>query len=146
MKKALLMVTCLSQLVGCATTVSEQTHASSPTDGKITLIREYAEPAAFNISVSIDDQKVASIKNKSHATFSVSEGSHILKLEWPPLVASEKDFPDRIKMGANEHKYYKISQNVSALDANALTVKATEPLMIKELSAKDAEGIISKLK
>ena len=143
---ALLLVTSISHLAGCATTVSEQSREPSPTDGQITLIREHAEPTAVNLFVLIDDQKTASIKNKSYATFPVAEGSHTLQLAWPPLVASEKEFPHQIKIGANQHKYYSVSQNVSMMDANALQVKATEPLRINELNAEDAEHMISKLK
>ena len=82
---------------GCATRVYLPDEPLSAGVGKVTIIREYAEPTAFACIALLDGEKAATISNRSFATFSASAGKHTLKIDWPKTT-SKTEFAANVEI------------------------------------------------
>ena len=135
-------------LNGCATKVYMTEYVDDSRYGKITFIREYAEPTAFKLNIFADGQKAASIKNKSYATFSLPVGAHKLKVDWPATASSvEVEIPVTLK--GMEHKYFYASQSVDVSNFRAsgmgVAYDVSENLQVIEINPTDAQKVMRKL-
>ena len=131
-------------LSGCATLVYLEEKPVSDDYGKVTVIREYAEPTAFRIKVLVDGELAAVIKNKSYVTFSLPAGDHKLKFDWP-ATGSDTELEFDFKLNGLEYKYYNISQIIN-LNICLLVIKTSEYLQVREYSIDDGKKVIKSIK
>jgi hypothetical protein len=134
---------------GCATKTFLPQKSLSKDYGSVTVIRKYAEPTAFNIYVFLDGTKAASISNRSHATFSVPVGEHLLKFDWPKT-ASSTEFETKIDItGYSEHYFY-VSQDIELSDFNFvigyISYNVSEKLYVAKITSDQAKEILSQVK
>jgi len=72
-------------LTGCASSTYVQSPDANPDDAIVYLIRQSAQPYLWHVLVFLDEQKVASIANRSYVAFHYAAGEHALHAEWAPL-------------------------------------------------------------
>jgi hypothetical protein len=116
--KSILLIVAFTALASCATT----TYAPKTDTGTTAVfIRLRAEPTAWNVAVTVDGKKAASIGNKSHARFSVTPGIHQVVIDWPSL-AGQHDLYKTIDFVAGTTSYFLITADYA--DFGAATVGA----------------------
>jgi len=62
---------------------SVETIEKSLEGGNIVLIRRYAQPTAYPISVRVDDEKVASLGQRKYTAIALPKGEYDVVAKWP---------------------------------------------------------------
>jgi hypothetical protein len=141
-------------LSGCATTTyapptppiskPDATTASTSVTANtsVVFIRERAEPTAWNVSVLIDDKKMASIANKSFSSFEVQPGKHSFKIDWPTL-AGQKDLNGDLEFAPNETAYYLITAHYTFTGVSGGAITYNTSVALLPLTQPEAQKILS---
>lgn len=142
-----------SLLCGCATTESYLPEKPiSKEFGKITVIREYAEPTAFAVLVFLNEEKAAAISNKSYVSFSVPKGEHILRFAWPKT-ASSGEFKAKIQVSEYSEHFFYVAQNIEIDNVDyirtavsgIMNADISEDLRVAEITPTQAAEIIKRM-
>lgn len=120
----------------CATSTYLPLNPPNPKQAQIYMIREYAEPAAWNFWVDVDGKRAASLSNGSFAAFSVDLGVHRLSFEWP-LFASYIPKAERdVNFSQSTTYYFLVEGNASVL--RILSIPETKAkMLLKKMQAED---------
>jgi hypothetical protein len=134
----------LALLSGCATTTYAPSPHSDSSGTTAVFIRERAEPTAWNVSVLIDGEKMASIANRSSATFDVKPGKHSFKIDWPAL-AGQLDLIGDVEFSADEPSYFLITGNYEFTGMAYKAIQYNTTVALIRLSRAEGEQILSEL-
>jgi hypothetical protein len=130
-------------LTGCVSTTYVQTPVADPDDAIVYFIRQSAQPYAWKVQVFLDDQKVASIANRSYVAFHYPAGEHTLHAEWPPLAGMVEADGSVALETAGTH-YFVIAARVGMTDEEGEEVRPAT-MDITEVSPEEGEAILRKL-
>jgi hypothetical protein len=141
MKAIVLSFVATIALTGCVSSTYVTRRDPDPADAKVYLIRQSAQPYAWNLYVFLDRQKVASISNHSYVTFAFPAGEHALHAEWPRMAGNVRvDGTMTLKPGAT---YYFVITGSVGIDAPHGHWRTT--LEIAQTSQPDGEALLKKL-
>jgi hypothetical protein len=134
----------LALLSGCTTTNYAPPPVSGSPSTTAVFIRERAEPLAWNVSVYIDDRKMASIANRSSATFAVPPGKHSFKLDWPAL-AGQLDLSGDLELLPNETAYFLVAGDFEFTGMTYKAIKYNQSVGLIPLTRAEADRILGEL-
>ena len=77
-------------------------------DANIVLIRRYAQPTAFPISIRINDEKVASLGQRQYSAISLPKGKYEVVAKWP-LIASQEKIEFEIDVDGDVKQYFEFT-------------------------------------
>lgn len=137
-----LAVACLS---ACASSSYRPINSNNPTQAAVYIIRQRAEPTAWNLWVYLDKEKVASLSNKSYVAIGASPGEHTLLLDWPPTASSVKlDVPLTLVPGTA--RYFEVMGRVQMTGMDYKKMHFNESIQFVELAAEAGKSLIDSLK
>lgn len=128
----------------CASTTSMPLNAPSANETTVYFIRQHAEPSAWNLNVSIDGTKVASVANRSYVAFSAPSGTHALALTWP-LLAGGADVSGNVTLAAGQAQYFVMSGRVAVGGHTADGTIVNSSLQVREIAPAAGKALIESL-
>ena len=143
MRASLLSIGFALALAGCATSVSVP-DSTDENAARIYVIRQRAEPTAWNLGVSIDGKEVASLSNNSYATFKTPSGEHTVSLTWP-FLAGQVGLSGRLNFDAKGSHYYVVASRYDfpGFKNNAMLINKSISLI--EITKTEADDILAKM-
>jgi hypothetical protein len=122
----LILATATLLFAGCATggsmPASSAPPAAAPESGfaLVYIIRDYAQPTAWDATVRLDGTRIAGLQQKSYTRVYVAAGDHFIELSWNRLSG-------QIRYGSDFHvvagrTYYLAVEGVSRMDATTITM------------------------
>jgi len=135
-------------LSACSTTATLPLNSPSETEAVVYLIRERAEPTAWNLGVYLDGAQVASLANNSYVAFSVPVGKKQLLLKWPPL-AGKAQLETPIEFQPKQTRYLVVTGQVRLGGVSSAyqgtTLHWNESLQMIEVPSSIGEQLLGKL-
>jgi len=84
---------------------SVETIEKSLEGGNIVLIRRYAQPTAYPISVRVDDEKVASLGQRKYTAIALPKGEYDVVAKWP-FIASQSQIKFKMNVIGDKKQYF----------------------------------------
>jgi len=135
-------------LSACAMTASLPLNPPSETEAVVYLIRERAEPTAWNLGVYLDGTQVASLANNAYVAFSVPVGKKQLLLKWPPL-AGKAQLETPVEFKPKQTRYLVVTGQVRLGGVSSAyqgtTLHWNESLQMIEVPSSIGEQLLGKL-
>ena len=143
--KFLVSLIAVVSLSGCASSTYFAQHSPNVNEATVYIIREHAEPIAWNMNILIDKQKAASVANRSFVKFSVPAGDHNVAFDWP-ILASSLTVRAKIPFKGGETRYFVISGMSRVTGWYLVVIETTQSTRVIEVTKADAEKIMQRLK
>jgi hypothetical protein len=86
-RRLVLLVFAAGWLAGCGSTTYRPLNPPNNQEAIVVIIRQRAEPTAWNLYVAATFSPSTSLPNNSHARFSLPAGRHTIRFFWPRLAA-----------------------------------------------------------
>jgi len=132
-------------LSGCASSTYFAQHSSNSHEATVYVIREHAEPIAWNMNILVDNKKAASVANHSFVRFSVPAGQHRFAFDWPILAASPT-VRANISFKGGETRYFVVSGTSRVTGFYVVVLVTTQSTRVVEVTREDGEKLIQQLK
>ena len=132
-------------LSGCASSTYFAQHSPNTRETTVYVVREHAEPIAWNINILVDGKKAASLANKSFVKFSASAGRHHWAFDWPLLAASPSVRADIDLRGGQSH-YLVVTGEARVTGVYLFVFVTTQSLHVFEVPQADGEKMIQRIK
>lgn len=95
-------------LTGCASQSYSPIGTPDPSKAIVHVVRERAEPTAWNMYVDVDGQRVGSLADSSTVAFTATAGERKFLFSWPILAGSVK-LEAPITLNAGSTYYFVVS-------------------------------------
>jgi len=132
-------------LSGCASSTCFAQHSPNANEATVYVIREHAEPIAWNMNILVDKKKAASVANHSFVKFSVPGGQHAFAFDWPILAASPT-VRANIAFKGRETRYFVVSGTSRVTVFYVVAIVTTQSTRVVEVTAAEGEKLIQQLK
>jgi len=134
-------------LSGCSTT-SSAPDIKSADRASITLIRERAEPLAWNVGFSMDEKEYVSLSNSSYSTFYVSPGEYKFGFDWP-FLAAQIGLEGGLSISPNSENFFVLTSAYqttgSSSTYNGILIHYNSTIRFEKISKEQATILMSKL-
>jgi len=109
------------------------------------VIRQRAEPTAWNLWIYLNEEKVASVSNNSYVAFAAPAGHQTLVFKWPPLAAQVKlDAP--VEFSPGETRYFEVTGRLKATGTGYNVIYVNESIQLVELSPAAGKQLVANMK
>jgi hypothetical protein len=143
--KFLVCLIAFVSLSGCASSTNFAQHSPNAHEATVYVIREHAEPLAWNMNILVDNKKAASVANHSFVKFSVPAGEHRFGFDWPILAASPT-VRANISFKGGETRYFVVSGKSRLTGVYLFVIVTTQSTRVVEVAREDGEKLIQQLK
>jgi hypothetical protein len=147
MKKIIVILLMLIN-AACSTSTYMPLNPLNAKQARVYVIRDYAEPTAWNLWVDVDGKRAASLSNRSFAAFSADLGTHQFLFDWPP-VASSVQLDTTIDLHESKNYYFVIKGRAALTgyvpNFNGATLYFNEQIEMLEIEESEATILLGKL-
>jgi len=145
---AILLIFAAPWLAGCASTAYRPLNPPNEQEAIVLIIRQRAEPTAWNLDVTVDGERAAAVSNNSHVKFSVPAGKRTIQFGWPKL-AAKVNLERVLEFKGGETRYFLVSGTTRLTGASpvhqGMMLAFTETLQFVELSPSHGEQLLREM-